>query len=132
VLIWQASRLRLGVRRASRSTTERDADAGPAAPGSFRVYSGCRQVILFAVIRAVAGSVAVAFGLHQPNADWMPVATIVAMKPGLQQSALVAEQRLAGAVIGAVVAAAFPADRGHQDRARSSHRRPGCAGRVRP
>ena len=29
------------------------------------------------------------------------------MKPSLQQSALVAEQRLAGAVIGAVVAAAF-------------------------
>ena len=52
-------------------------------------------------------AVAIAFGLHQPNADWMPVATIVAMKPSLQQSALVAEQRLAGAVIGAVVAAAF-------------------------
>ena len=42
-----------------------------------------------------------------PNADWMPVATIVAMKPSLQQSALVAEQHLAGATLGAAVAALF-------------------------
>jgi uncharacterized membrane protein YccC len=66
-----------------------------------------RPVILFAVIRAVALSVAIAiaFGLHQPNADWMPISAAVAMKPSLQQSALAAEQRLAGAILGAAVAA---------------------------
>jgi uncharacterized membrane protein YgaE (UPF0421/DUF939 family) len=37
----------------------------------------------------------------------MPVATPVAMKPSLQQSALIAEQRLAGAILGAAVAALF-------------------------
>jgi hypothetical protein len=68
-----------------------------------------RSVVLFAVIRAVALaiSVAIAFGLHLPNADWMPIATLVAMKPNLQQSTLVAEQRVAGALLGAVVAALF-------------------------
>jgi len=35
---------------------------------------------LFALIRAVAvaGSVAIAFGLHLSSADWMPVATLIA------------------------------------------------------
>ena len=37
----------------------------------------------------------------------MPLATIVAMKPSLQQSALIAEQRLAGTILGAAVAALF-------------------------
>ena len=66
-------------------------------------------MILFALIRAVALSIAVtiAFGLHLPNVYWMPIATIIAMKPSLQQSALVAEQRLAGALLGAAVAALF-------------------------
>jgi uncharacterized membrane protein YgaE (UPF0421/DUF939 family) len=66
-------------------------------------------VILFVLIRAIALSVAIAiaFGLHLPNADWMPVATLVAMKPSLEQSTLVAEQRLARAILGAAVAALF-------------------------
>ena len=66
-------------------------------------------MILFALIRAVALSIAVAiaFGLHLLNVYWMPIATIIAMKPSLQQSALVAEQRLAGALLGAAVAALF-------------------------
>ncbi len=65
-----------------------------------------RPVTLFAVIRTLALSIAVAiaFGLHLPNAYWMPIATLVAMKPSLQQSALVAEQRLAGAIRGAAAA----------------------------
>jgi len=45
--------------------------------------------------------------LHQPNADWMPVSALAAMKPNLQQSALAAEQRLAGTIVGAAVAALF-------------------------
>ena len=61
------------------------------------------------MIRAIAISIAVAiaFGLHLPNAQWMPIAAMVAMKPSLQQSTLAAMQRLAGAIIGAAVAALF-------------------------
>ena len=35
---------------------------------------------------------------------WIPIATIVAMKPSLQQTTLVAVERLAGALIGAAAA----------------------------
>jgi hypothetical protein len=68
-----------------------------------------RPIVLFAVIRAVALalSVAIAFGSGQPNADWMPIATIIAMKPTLGQSMLAAEQRIVGAVLGALIAGAF-------------------------
>jgi len=90
----------------------RTARAQPVAdlfPGDTKPIPLTRPVILFAVIRAVAVALAagIAFGLHQPNADWMPVSTIAAMKPSLEQSTLAAEQRLAGTIIGAVVAAVF-------------------------
>jgi len=76
-------------------------------PGDISPRPLTRPVILFAVIRAVAVSaaVAIAFGLQLPNAYWMPVAAIIAMKPDLQQSTFVAEQRVAGTIIGAAVAA---------------------------
>jgi hypothetical protein len=63
-------------------------------------------LIMFAVIRALALAitVAIAFGLHLPNADWMPIAAIAAMKPSLDQTTLVAEQRVVGALIGAILA----------------------------
>jgi Fusaric acid resistance protein-like len=79
-------------------------------PGSTKPVPLTKPVIMFAVIRAVAvaAAAAIAFGLHQPNADWMPVSAIAAMKPSLQDSALAAEQRLAGTIIGAAVAAVFP------------------------
>ncbi|MEU0072325.1 FUSC family protein [Streptomyces sp. NPDC006332] len=66
-----------------------------------------RPLILFAVIRAVviAGTVALAFGLDLSHGYWMPIAAMIAMKPSLEQAALVGAQRLAGALIGAVVAA---------------------------
>jgi Fusaric acid resistance protein-like len=78
-------------------------------PGDISPVKLTRPVIFFALLRAIAlsAAVAIAFGLHLPNADWMPVATIVALKPSLQQSALVAEQRVAGTIIGAAVAALF-------------------------
>ena len=68
-----------------------------------------KKIVLFTLIRALAVGLAVeiAFGLDLPNADWMPLATLVAMKTNLQQAALVAEQRLAGTIIGALVAAMF-------------------------
>ena len=90
----------------------RKAQSQPAAdiiPGESTPVPLTRPVILFALIRAVAVSIAVAiaFGFHLPNADWMPVACLVAMKSSLAQSTLVAMQRLSGAIIGAVVAALF-------------------------
>src|SRR5664279_4997550 len=93
----------------ARGRTAQPQPAAEIIPGAIAPVPLTRPVVLFTVIRAVALSisVAIAFGLHVQNADWMPIATIVAMKPSLQQSALVAEQRLAGAIVGAVVAAAF-------------------------
>ncbi|MGW0966670.1 FUSC family protein [Streptomyces sp. NPDC002516] len=63
-------------------------------------------LILFAVIRAVviAGTVALAFGLDLSHGSWIPIAAMVAMKPSLEQAALVSAQRLVGTLIGAVVA----------------------------
>jgi uncharacterized membrane protein YccC len=62
---------------------------------------------MFAVLRAltVGATVALAFGLDLTHGAWMPVAAMVAMKPSLEQATLVAVQRLAGALIGAVAAA---------------------------
>ena len=81
----------------------------PAAeiPGDISPRPLTRPVILFAVIRAVAVSIAVAiaFGLQLPNAYWMPIAVIIAMKPDLQQSTFAAVQRVAGTALGAAVAA---------------------------
>jgi hypothetical protein len=89
----------------------RSAQPQPVAeiPGDISPVKLTRPLVFFALLRAIALSIAVAiaFGLHLPNADWMPVATIVALKPSLQQSALVAEQRVAGTILGAAVAALF-------------------------
>ncbi len=65
-----------------------------------------RPVVLFALIRALAlaASAAIAFGSHDPNADWMVIATLVALKPSIEQSTLVGLQRIIGAGMGAVVA----------------------------
>lgn len=65
-----------------------------------------RPLVMFAVIRAlvIAGTAALAFGLNLSHGDWMPIAAIAAMKPSLQQTTLVAAQRLAGALIGAAAA----------------------------
>jgi hypothetical protein len=78
----------------------------PEVPGDMTVTALTPPVVLFAVIRAVAIgiAVAIAFGLKVPNADWMPIAALVAMKSSLGQAALAAEQRIAGALIGAIVA----------------------------
>jgi hypothetical protein len=62
-----------------------------------------RPLIMFAVIRAlaVAGSVAIAFGANLSHGFWIPIATIIALKPDLAQATLVSVQRIAGALIGA-------------------------------
>jgi hypothetical protein len=76
-------------------------------PGDTSRHPLTRPVIMFAVIRAlaIAGAVALAFGLNLSHGSWLPVATMVAMKPSLQQSTLIAVQRLAGTLIGAAGAA---------------------------
>jgi hypothetical protein len=76
-------------------------------PGDISPRPLTRPIILFAVIRAAAVSIAVAiaFGLQLPSACWMPIAAIIAMKPSLQQSTFVAEQRVAGTIAGAAAAA---------------------------
>ena len=58
-----------------------------------------QPVVLFALIRALAlaASAAIAFGSHDPNADWMVIATLVALKPSIEQSRLVGLQRIIGA-----------------------------------
>ena len=65
-----------------------------------------RPMIMFAVIRAaaIAGAAALAFGADLSHGSWLPIATIVAMKPSLQQTTLIGVQRLAGALIGAAAA----------------------------
>jgi hypothetical protein len=98
-----------GILWLARGRTAQPQPGADVLPGDTTPVKLTRPVILFVLIRAIAVSIAVAiaFGLHLPNADWMPVATVVAMKPSLEQSTLVAEQRLAGAIIGAAVAALF-------------------------
>jgi Fusaric acid resistance protein-like len=93
----------------ARGRTARSQPAADIIPGESAPVPLTRPVILFALIRAIAVAIAVAiaFGFHLPNADWMPVACLVAMKSSLAQSTLVAMQRLAGAIIGAAVAALF-------------------------
>jgi hypothetical protein len=115
----------------------RTAQAQPAAdiiPGDTEPVPLTRPVILFALVRAIAVAIAVAiaFGFHLPNADWMPIACLVAMKSSLSQSTLVALQRLAGGGHRRRGGGAVPAGRGHQDRPGSGHRRPGHPGRVHP
>ena len=81
----------------------------PEVPDDMSVTPLSRPVVLFAVVRAlaVAIAVAIAFGLQLPNADWMPIAVMVAMKPSLGQAAFASEQRIAGAFIGALIATLF-------------------------
>jgi len=84
-------------------------------PGDTSPRPLTRPVIAFAVLRAVAiaGSVALAFGLSLSHAQWLPIATIIAVKPTLHQSSVSAAQRIIGALIGSIAAALLlliPAD----------------------
>ena len=78
----------------------------PEIPNDMTTTALTRPVILFSLLKAFAIAIAIgiAFGLHLPNADWMPIATLVAMKGTLDQTTLVARQRLVGALIGAAIA----------------------------
>jgi fusaric acid resistance family protein len=75
-------------------------------PGDTSRHQLTGPAIMFAVLRAVviAGTTALAFGLNLSHGYWLPIAAIIAMKPSLEQSTIVAVQRLAGALIGAAAA----------------------------
>ena len=94
-IVWLVSR------RKWRPTPIIDVPGEPGAPVELT-----RPIVLFALVRALAlaASAAIAFGLHQPNADWMVIATLIAMKPSIEQSRLVGLQRVIGAALGATVA----------------------------
>jgi Fusaric acid resistance protein-like len=64
-------------------------------------------LIVFALSRAIVIAVtfALAFGLNLNHGYWMPFAAIIAMKSSLDQSTIVAAQRVIGTLIGAVAAA---------------------------
>jgi hypothetical protein len=81
----------------------------PEIPDDLPPIKLSRPIVLFVLIRAIAvsGAVAIAFGLQLTNADWMPLATLVAMKPTLGQSTLRGAQRLVGTALGAAIAAVF-------------------------
>ena len=55
-------------------------------------------LVMFAVIRAlaIAGAMAIAFGADLSHADWLPIATIVAMKPSLHSPRSLACSALPG------------------------------------
>jgi uncharacterized membrane protein YccC len=75
-------------------------------PGDTTVRRLTRPIVMFAVIRAlaIAGCVALAFGLNLSHGIWIPIAAIVAMKPSLEQTTLMGAQRVAGALMGAAAA----------------------------
>ena len=62
----------------ARGRTAQQQPVADVFPGSTDPVPLTRPVIMFAVIRAVAvaAAAAIAFGLHQPNADWMPVSAL--------------------------------------------------------
>lgn len=66
-----------------------------------------KQMISFAVIRALALAVAVAipFGLNLSHGYWIPIATLLAMKANLTQASVFSLQRIIGTLIGATLAA---------------------------
>jgi hypothetical protein len=76
-------------------------------PGDTSRRKLTQPLIMFAVIRAlvIAGTVALAFGLNLSHGYWLPIAAMAAMQPSLQQTTLIAAQRVAGALIGAAAAA---------------------------
>lgn len=79
----------------------------PEIPSDVSRHPLTGPVVVFAVARAVAIAltVGIAWGLDLENGVWMVLAAIVAMKPSLLQATTVASQRLAGAILGALLAA---------------------------
>jgi uncharacterized membrane protein YccC len=81
----------------------------PEVPSDLPPIKLSWPIVAFVLIRAIAVSAAaaIAFGLSLTNADWMCIATLVAMKTTLGQSTLRGVQRLVGTAFGAGIAAVF-------------------------
>ncbi|MEU6799479.1 FUSC family protein [Streptomyces neyagawaensis] len=79
----------------------------PELPGDTSRKKLTPPLIMFAVIRAlaIAGTVALAYGLDLSHGSWISIAAMIAMKPNLEQATLASAQRLVGALIGACAAA---------------------------
>jgi uncharacterized membrane protein YccC len=75
-------------------------------PGDTSRHELTPPVIMFALIRAIAiaGTVALAFGLNLPHGYWLAISATIAMKGSLDQTTLTAVQRIAGTLIGAAAA----------------------------
>lgn len=78
----------------------------PELPADTTRHPLTPPVIAFAVIRAVVigGTTALAYGLDLSHGQWLSIAAIIAMKPSAQEAVVIALQRLAGALMGAVAA----------------------------
>lgn len=79
----------------------------PEIPGDTSRRKLTPPLIVFALIRAIVIAItfALAFGLDLDHGYWMPFAAIIAMKMGLDQTTIVAAQRVIGTLIGAAAAA---------------------------
>jgi hypothetical protein len=89
----------------STSPGTRPADAASTAAPAVTQIS--RSLVTYAALAALAVSLAAAFawGFDVPNADWMAIGALVAMRPSLRASAYRAGQRVAGALVGAILSA---------------------------
>lgn len=101
--LWLA--LAWGVWMARRSSQPSPAPAAPLQDSGPAQFS--RPLVTFALIAAIAVALATAvtWGFHLPYADWMPIAAIVAMKPTFDASTYRSGQRVAGAILGGLLAA---------------------------
>jgi hypothetical protein len=97
----------LGVAWGVRRRAQEQHSAPVTPPQETAAARVSRPLVTFAVLAAVAVGLAtaVAWGFVIPNAVWMPVAAIVAMKPSLGASAYAGGQRIAGAILGGILAA---------------------------
>jgi hypothetical protein len=75
-------------------------------PGDISLHKLTPPMIMFALIRAlaIAGTVALAFGLNLSHGYWLPISATIAMKGSLDQTTLTAVQRIVGTLIGAAAA----------------------------
>jgi hypothetical protein len=78
----------------------------PELPGDNSPRKLTAPLIGFAVLRALAmaGAAAISFGAGLSHADWTLIATLAAMSPSLNQTTVVAGQRVLGTLIGAAAA----------------------------
>jgi uncharacterized membrane protein YccC len=91
------------------SLRHRDRPPSPSnPPPQSAPVSLSQPLIIFSVVRALAVfiAVAIAWGFALPHANWMPIAVLIVMRPSLNDTLFRAEQRVTGAILGALLATA--------------------------